>query len=217
MGPWDIMSQHFLKKDDPPPGLSSFTKIRLGWISPEQVLFVKPGETAYAFLSPLSKQGNMLAAKIPVKGEQYYLVENRQPIGFDRALPDSGLLILKVDPDAPEGYGTSKIVNADKNAPHFSRATFRLDRNNRNLFIDKRANVAVIPLWTEREDQGVLITTPEKSADALKAALMIQELKRRYPEPIKREKNKLIEDCIGSFKRFDFQACYQMAQRGLKD
>lgn len=28
MGPWDIMSEHFVKKDQPPPGISSFTKIR---------------------------------------------------------------------------------------------------------------------------------------------------------------------------------------------
>ena len=211
------MSEHFVKRDEPPPGLSSFTKIRLGWISPEQVLLVKPGETAFALLAPLSKGGKMLSVKIPLKGNHYYLVENRQPIGFDRALPDSGLLILKVDPEVPEGYGTSKIMNADKNTPHFSRATFRLDRDKRNLFVDKKANIAVIPLWAEGEEQGILITTPEKSADALKAALTIQELKRRYPDPGRRGKHQLIEDCVASFKRLDFQACYQMAQRGLKD
>ncbi len=35
MGPYDIMSEHFVKREDPPPGLSSFTKIRLGWIKAE--------------------------------------------------------------------------------------------------------------------------------------------------------------------------------------
>lgn len=177
------MSEHFVKRDEPPPGISSFTKIRLGWISPEQVLFVKPGETAYAVLSPLSRKGNRMVVKIPLKGGQYYLVENRHTIGFDRVLPDSGLLILKVDPNVPEGYGTVKIINADKDSPHFSRATFRLDQNNRNIFIDKEATVVIIPLWAEGENLGVLITSPEKSNDALKAALVIQKLKNRYPEP----------------------------------
>jgi len=217
MGPWDIMSEHFVKRDDLPPGISSFTKIRLGWISPDQALFVKPGETNSAFLSPLSQKGNRLVVKIPLKGERYYLVENRQPIGFDRVLPDSGLLVLKVDPNASEGYGTVKIMNADKNSPHFSRATFRLDRNNRNIFIDKEANVAIIPLWPEGENQGVLITSPEKSDDALKAALLIQKLKNRYPEPRGKEENQLIEECLASFKRFDFKTCNQLAQKGLKD
>ena len=217
MGPWDIMSEHFVKREDPPPGVSSFTKIRLGWITAQQVLLVKPGETNYAFLSPLSQKGIMLVAKIPLKGGQYYLVENRQPLGFDRALPDSGLLILKVDPNAPEGYGTVKLINADKNSAHFSHATFRLDRNNQNLFVDKGANVAIVPLWAEGENQGVLVTTPEKSTDALKSALMIQKLKGRYPEPRGKEENQIIENCISCFKRFDFKTCYEMAQKGLKD
>jgi hypothetical protein len=217
MGPWDIMSEHFVKRDESPPGISSFTKIRLGWISPQQVLLTKPGETIYSFLSPLSQKGSLMAVKIPLKGDRYYLLENRQPIGFDSVLPDAGLLVLKVDPNSPEGYGTVKVPNADKNSPHFSRATFRLDQNNRNIFIDKEANVAIIPLWTEGENLGVLITTPEKSNEALKAALMIQKLKNRYPEPRGREENQLIENCVACFKRYDFITCYQLAQKVMKD
>jgi len=117
----------------------------------------------------------------------------------------------------PEGYGTVKIINADKDSPHFSRATFRLDQKNRNLFVDKETNVAIIPLWDEGENHGVLITTPEKSSEALKAALMIQKLKNRYPEPKGKEENQLIENCIAFFKRYDFKTCNQMAQKGLKD
>lgn len=217
MGPWDIMSEHFVKRDESPPGISSFTKIRLSWISPEQVLFVNPGDTQYAFLSPLSQKGDTLVVKIPLKEDRYYLLENRQPIGSDRFLPDYGLLVLKVDPNAPEGYGTVKVMNADRESPHFSRATFRLDLNNRNIFIDKGVNVAIIPLWAEGENLGVLITSPEKSNDALRATLMIRQLKNRYPEPRRREENQLIEESTACFKRFEFKMCYQMAQKGLKD
>jgi hypothetical protein len=206
MGQWDIMSEHLVRREEPPPGISSFTKIRLGWISSEQAVLVKPGETTYASLSPLSKKGEKLVVKIPLKGNRYYLVENRQPFGYDRILPDSGLLILKVDPNVPEGYGTAKIMDADPKSPRFSRATFRLDRPNRNLFLDKEANVAVIPLWTEGESQGVLITTPNQSEDALKAALMIQERKARHPAP-REEERRLTDECIARFKSFDFKAC----------
>jgi len=207
MGQWDIMSEHLVKREEPPPGISSFTKIRLGWISSEQAVLVKPGETTYASLSPLSKKGEKLVVKIPLKGNRYYLVENRQPFGYDRILPDSGLLILKVDPDVPEGYGTAKIMDADPKSPRFSRATFRLDRPNRNLFLDKEANIAVIPLWSEGERLGVLITTPARSEDALKAALAIQNLKARHPEPRGAEERRLIEECLARFKSFDFKAC----------
>ena len=213
MGPWDIMSQHFIKKKEPPPGISSFTKIRLGWIFPNQVLLVKPGETRCAFLSPLAKKGDTLVVKIPLKWGRYYLVENRQPIGFDRILPDSGILILKVNPKAVEGSGTVRVMDADPDSLHFSHATFRLDRNNRNIFLDKKRNVAIIPLWSEEENQGVLVTTPEKSTDALKAALMIQKLLQRFPEPRGKEENRLIKDCVASFKSFDFKTCYQKLRR----
>ena len=90
MGPWDVMSAHFVDKKGPPPGLSSFTKIRLGWISSRQVVQVRPGETRKVTLWPLAEKGKVLAVKIPLPGDEYYLVENRQPIKYDRALPDSG-------------------------------------------------------------------------------------------------------------------------------
>jgi len=159
------MSSHFIKKREPPPGLSSFTKIRLGWISPDQVVLVKPGETRHTFLSPLAEDGKTLAIKIPLKSGHYYLVENRQPIGFDRVLPDSGILILEVNPNAVEGSGTVKVIDADPDSANFSHATFRADRKNRNVFIDRKNDLAVLPLGPKGGDQGVLVTTPDSIPD----------------------------------------------------
>jgi hypothetical protein len=216
------MSHHFIEKTKPPQGISSFTKIRLGWISPDQVLLVNPGSTQCAFLSPLSKKGKTLAVKIPLKQRRsggwshYYLVENRQPIGYDLILPDRGLLILKVNLDSIEGSGTVRVMDADPDSPYFSHATFKLDRSNRNTFIDKEHNVAIIPLWSEKGNRGVLVTTPEKSSDALKAALMIRELFQRFPEPRSEKEGKFIEECILSFKRFEFKTCCQIAEQALK-
>jgi len=215
MGPWDIMSQHYYRRREPPVGISSFTKIRLGWISSKQVVLAQPGETVYAFLSPLAEKGDTLVVKIPLKQGRYYLIENRQPIGFDRILPDSGILILKVDPQKPGGSGPVRLMDPDPKSMHFSRATFRLDHENRNLFLDKGNNIAVIPLWPNGDKLGVLITTPPKSLDALKAALAIQELLKSYPEPRKREEEQLIEKSIMSFKPFDFKKCYQVTQQVL--
>jgi hypothetical protein len=90
-------------------------------------------------------------------------VENRQPIGFDRALPDSGTLILRVNPEAHEGSGTVKVMDADPASPNFSHATFRPDRRNRNAFIDKENNVAILTLRIEGKNMEVLVTTPEKA------------------------------------------------------
>jgi hypothetical protein len=110
----------------------------------------------------------------------------------DLIIPYSGILVLKVDLDVMEGSGTVKVMNADPDSPYFSHATFRLDRSNRNAFIDKRNNVAIIPLCSDKGAQGILITTPEKSSDALKAALLIQKLFQHFPEPRGKEEGKSI-------------------------
>jgi len=121
------MSSHLVKRDEPPPGLSSFTKIRLGWISENQVVFIKPGEEKRVILEPLAKGGTPLVVKIPLKGNTYLLVENRQPIGYDRVMPDSGILVLKINPDAIEGAGTVRIMDADPATPVVFKWTYKLD------------------------------------------------------------------------------------------
>jgi len=200
------MSQHFLERGGLPPGLTSFTKIRLGWIAREQIRWVKPGETAVAFLAPLSAGGETLAVKIPLSWGKYYLVENRQPVGFDRALPDSGILVLKVDPGAPEGYGTVKIMDANPGSAHFRQATFRSDDGGRNLFKDDE--VAVVPLWKDGDRLGVIVTTPERSAEVLEAARAVEALtKRGGPQ------DRLAAEAKAAFLAFDFKRCIGLAGR----
>jgi hypothetical protein len=164
MGAWDVMSAHYVDRNGPPPGLSSFTKIRLGWISPEQVVRVRPGETREIALSPLAENGKFLAVRIPLSGGRYYLVENRQPIRYDSALPDSGILVVMVDPNALEGTGTARIMDADPSSSHFQHATYRHDRSGRKKFIDKENGVAVIALGAAGKKRTVVVTTQEKAA-----------------------------------------------------
>ena len=137
MGTWDVMSSHYVDVHGPPPGLSSFTKIRLGWVTKEKVIFVKPGETRGHFLSSLDLGGDRLVMKIPLPREGYYLVEHRRKEGYDRIQPDAGILIIRVNPEAQEGDGTARIMDADPGSENFSHATFRLDKEGRRIFLDK--------------------------------------------------------------------------------
>ena len=214
MGPWDIMSQHFVRLGETSPGLSSFTKIRLGWITTREARLVKPGETALVFLSPLSRKGETLVVKIPLAGGRHYLVENRQPIGSDRVLPDSGVLILKVNPDADEGFGTVELVNADPKAYHFSRATFRIEEQARNRFVDARNGVAILPLWTEKDELGVLVTTPNESEAALKAA---QGIRRLMARPQADDAAAALREALAAFRKFDFPRSHQIARAIVGD
>ncbi len=166
MGIWDVMSSHLIKRDQPPPGLSSFTRIRLGWITEEEVVVVRPGEERRIVLRPLAKGGSPVAAKVPLKGSLYYLLENRQPIGYDNRMPDSGLMILKVNPEVMEGTGTVRIMDADPGSPRFSHPTYQPAKAGRDIFMDKENNIAIIPVGMQGMDIEVLITTPERASSA---------------------------------------------------
>jgi len=214
MGTWDVMSAHYVGKGSA-PGICSFTRIRLGWISSEQAILVRPGQEKITFLAPLAKGGKTLVLKIPLQMEQYYLLESRQLVGADKVQPDSGALILKVNSAAQEGRGTVRIMNADPSSPNLSRATFRLDQENRKCFVDKENNVVVIPLWSKMENQGVLVTIASKSQEALQATLIIQKLLQQYPEPRRGRGKQQVEECLEAFERFDFQKSYQIAKQAF--
>lgn len=196
------MSQHLIERGQPCPGLSSFTKIRLGWITQDKALLVKTGETSHVFLSPLAQGGDKLVVKIPITPTIYYLIENRQPIGYDRILPDSGILILKVNTSVPEGYGTVQVMNADTEVKNFWKATFKPGVKGRNIYLDETNDIAIIPLWKENDNLGVLITSVEKSTVALKAATSIVELMRSERSP---EKFRKVRDAVAAFKVYDFE------------
>jgi hypothetical protein len=214
MGPWDVMSQHFVRPGEPSPGLSSFTKIRLGWIGTRQARLVQPGQTALVFLSPLARKGETLVVKIPLADGRHYLVENRQPVGSDRVLPDSGLLVLKVNPDADEGFGTVELVNADPAAPHFARAAFRLDERTRNRYVDAPNGVAIVPLWQAQDELGVLVTTPEQAEAASTAARSIARL---MASPRTGDAAIALRQAVAAFREFDFARSHRIARALVGD
>lgn len=86
MGFWDPMSCHFYKRELPPPGISSWTKIRLNWIGQSKIKVVKQGEKAKVILGPLENgSSEIIVVKIPISETTYYLIENRQPKGKEQA------------------------------------------------------------------------------------------------------------------------------------
>jgi hypothetical protein len=135
VGPWDIQSQHGIRTvwGYRAQGMTSFTKIRLGWIRPSQVRTVEKGETAEVLISPLWRgDAGILAVQISVNEHLYYLVENRQRVGVDRYLPSEGVLILQIDERIPESAGPVRIMNARPGAPRFKKAPFQVGEEYEN-------------------------------------------------------------------------------------
>jgi hypothetical protein len=136
VGPWDILSQHGIKTNQGymPQGMTSFTKLRLGWIRPEQVTRVERGEKRQILLGPLWRANEQtLVVHLPVNEHLYYLIENRQQIGVDRYLPSAGVLILRVDEWIEESKGPVRIVDGHPNVPHFGEAPFKTGEKYENL------------------------------------------------------------------------------------
>jgi hypothetical protein len=145
MGFWDPMSCHFFKRELPPPGVSSWTKMRLNWIDPSKIKIFNPGERAEFILGPLGDgSSEILAVKIPISRHTYYLIENRQPIGFDKNLPGSGVLIMFADDTIGEcrhGKAPVKLINADPSAPHLEGAAFDIVK--KDNFHDEKNRIKI--------------------------------------------------------------------------
>jgi len=165
MGYWDPLSSHFpYNRELPPTGLSSWTKLRLGWIDPDKIALVQPGETITIKLDPLvSDDATTLVIKIPLGGNQYYLIENRQPIESDANLPSSGILILLADDAVLEcrnGQAPVKIMDANPSVPYLNDAAFDIGKNDR--YIDTENNIAIVLLQKDGSSYIIQITTPDQ-------------------------------------------------------
>jgi M6 family metalloprotease-like protein len=75
-----------------PSDLDAFTRLQFGWSTPVPVT----GPPRVYVLRPAETSPQVLEYAIP-DSRQYYLMENRQPIGPDAWLPGRGLLIYRVD------------------------------------------------------------------------------------------------------------------------
>ncbi len=162
MGYWDPMSCHFYRRELPPPGLSSWTRLRLGWLDPARVRTVAPGERAEVLLGPLADPASPVAAiRIPLSDTQYYLIENRQPVGNDQHLPGSGALILRADDSVGEcrhGRAPVKLVDADPSRPGLTGAAFTPGA--RGEFVDREHGVRVRVVEAPGQTLRVVLDAP---------------------------------------------------------
>ena len=94
-----------------PMHYGAWERIYLGWATP---IVLRTAST-------LLRVDTQSIYKIPVNGSvtEYYLVENRQQVGFDRELPGSGLLVYHVDETKWDGIAhNGSPSNSDENHRH---------------------------------------------------------------------------------------------------
>lgn len=178
MGPWDLLSCHFVQFDLPPPGMSCFSRLRLEWIEDEQVVQVLPGESKAITLQPLGNGKGTLVIKIPGLSNTYYLLENRQKVSGDPIMPSTGLVVLHMDESKEDGEGIVRIVDSNHKVPYFGAAPFGVKKG-QVPSLSLPQDIAVEVLWQQDLDMTVMVTNRSKAPKVQEVAQLIRECQKK--------------------------------------
>jgi len=108
-----------------PPHFSPWSKIQLEWVTPTIIT----QSTTYN-LPAIQSSPQIYRIDQGFPNNEYLLVENRQPIGFDSKMPQGGLAIWHIDEEAgfnTEGYPGQ--ANWPNNGNHYRVALLQADGN----------------------------------------------------------------------------------------
>ncbi len=90
-GAWSLMDQGSYNNDEKtPPYLSVYERYALGWLDPIEI-----GEGAEHTLDTISKNVGYIVKTN--KETEYFLLENRQQVAWDKYIPGHGMLIWHID------------------------------------------------------------------------------------------------------------------------
>lgn len=168
LGQWDLMDKGSWNGDPPgslPAHLTAWEKIQLGWISGPMLLTSPPGTTTTIVAASEIASALVHAVKIPIgateDSNEYYLIEVRQHIGFDSALPSTGVLITFVN--ETRSVGIVRIINGDPGVADLEDAVWHLGQS----FTDTVNNLNVKVVAEEGNSYEVTVSTAVASAPAL--------------------------------------------------
>lgn len=104
VGMWDIMcSGSYNGSGKMPPVYTSYERFSLGWLIPTQLedagtYALEPLETSNkAYLIAAAKHNLSASSPSP---KEFFMLENRQQVGWDKWLPGTGMLVWHIDYDA---------------------------------------------------------------------------------------------------------------------
>ncbi len=105
IGNYCVMNPHPEPND--PVHFCAWSKIKLGWIDPVVI-----SEDGYYEIHDIERHPEAYIIRNPTHStSEYFLVENRQRIGFDEQIPDTGIVIYHIDESRlSRYYGGKKIV-----------------------------------------------------------------------------------------------------------
>ena len=116
MAYWDLMDAGSYNGNGYlPAGYTSYERWVVGWLEPIELT----DSVSVAGMEALQKGGDAYIMYNDAHPDEYFLLENRQHVGWDRGVPGHGLLILHVDYKA-----SSWKQNNPNNSPKHQRMTW---------------------------------------------------------------------------------------------
>jgi len=110
-----------------PTGLEAWSRIRMGWLSSVSVPLTSEGHVQ--IVNQIGDTTGPRAVKLAAKGGIYYLVEVRQKTGVDEYLPNSGVLITRIDESKRSGEGIVRVMDCQPGTKSINDATCKLDES----------------------------------------------------------------------------------------
>ncbi len=99
-----------------PAHLDAWSKVFLGWVTPKTT--VPPADIGSYVFDPVETSKAIVKVQASSStSQQYFLMENRQMIGYDKGLPGHGLLIWLIDDLVINNNFASNTVNNNKFRP----------------------------------------------------------------------------------------------------
>ncbi|MBR5573632.1 MAG: M6 family metalloprotease domain-containing protein [Paludibacteraceae bacterium] len=137
MGEWSILDYGPYNNDgNTPPAYSAYERFFMGWLTPrlitepENITLAELNESQEALLISSSDQHNLIGND--PDPTTFYLLENRQQIGWDEYLPGHGLMLTKIQYNYKKWFdntvnNTAKsmgvdLIEADGKAPDYDDA-----------------------------------------------------------------------------------------------
>jgi len=126
---YDVMDGGFKNGESPggnsPSHPSAWSKLQLGW--PVKTRTIYSGSINNVTIWPLEDRTDKVQAVIlPSTNGIYYLVEVRQKSGFDKYLPDSGVIITLVNEKLPPQSGMVRIIDSNPSTLDLTDAAFKV-------------------------------------------------------------------------------------------
>ena len=165
VGPWDLMARGAWNGNpagSSPSEMIAWDRIFLGWLTSNHVLSVSKQTRINATVDPIeSSSSGTQAVRVPASSQDskhYYLIEVRQKLGLDAALPSTGVLITYIDETKSNPV---KVIDAVQTSATLDDAPFQVGQK----YSDTANSITITVTGTIGSSFTIVVDTLAPSAD----------------------------------------------------